>query len=117
MAIGSNAMLVIDGNGFASTIGDGYLAPGEGVRIRSPIRSPAAVGRLVVFCRDDDLVLRSWSNEGGRKVYRSRWLRRKHYPNNNVIFNDLFPGVDLTAVEEYPVVLEPLGERIPAAGE
>jgi hypothetical protein len=61
-----------------------------------------------MYCRDQDMVLRAWSAQGGRKVYRSRIFRRRTYPANNVIFNDFYPEVDLPRITEYPVKLVPL---------
>jgi hypothetical protein len=104
-AEGVHVMLVIGNSGFVATIGDGFLLPGEGARVESPIRSDARKAELVMFCRDRDMTLRAWSSQGNESQYRKRITRRRWYPDNNVIFNDLVPGIDLRSVREYPTVV------------
>lgn len=103
----AHIMLVAGSDGFVTTIGDGFLRPGEGLYVASPILSVTREADVVMYCRDQDMVLRAWSAQGGRKVYRSRIFRRRTYPANNVIFNDFYPSVDLKQITEYPVKLVP----------
>jgi hypothetical protein len=114
---GTHVMAVIGAYGFVATIGDGFLAPGDGARVLTPIQSDEAIGKVVMFCRDTDMTLRSWSSDGGKRVYRSRVLRRRNYPDNNVIFNDHFPGTNLRALEEVPTIVVSLDATDPPEPE
>jgi hypothetical protein len=87
------------------------------VRADSPIRSQANRVDLVMFCRDRDMTLHAWSSYGKERAYRNRITRRRSYPNNNVIFNDLVSGVDLKAVNEYPVTIVQLDAQAPGRVE
>lgn len=108
-------MLLVGNDGFVANVGDGFLRPGEGVRIFSPIASDEPEVRLVMICRDSRITLRAWSSHGGERTYRTRFRRRKHYPANNVIFNDFYPGVDLRMIVEHEVILEPIAGPLPGA--
>jgi hypothetical protein len=109
-------MLAAGTDGFVTTIGDGFLRPGEGVYVASPMRSRTREATVVMYCRDQDMVLRAWSAQGGRKVYRSRILRRRSYPANDEIFNDFYPDMDFGQITEYPTRLVALDDGARTAG-
>jgi hypothetical protein len=104
-----HVMLTIHGGaGFATSIGAGFLGPGEGVRVWSPIQIESGAlleAKVVTFCRDSNMILRAWSSDGGRRVYRNL-LGRRSYPSNDQIYGDFFPEVNLGELTGYPVVLE-----------
>lgn len=102
-----HVMAVIGGDGIVGPISDGFLRPGEGFHITTPIPQGVPDVAVVLFCRDANEVLRAWSAHGGRKVYRSTILRRKRYPDNDVIFNDLYPNVDLRQVRTHAYEVTP----------